>query len=300
MPGKSSDINKSALLRIIALIAGIIFLAAGWFWWRNIYMGANNVFWEMIDNNLSTASVTRQLTQKTADKSLDQFIREQFGAVNAAENYITLRQKDANGESIVKTVTIGTPDADYSKYISISSPSKSLDGPSLNASKVLGVWGKSTTNQAGAANYFQQSVLTIVPFGNFTQEQKSDLINKMHSYNIYDVSISSAKSEKYNNRAVYIYNVDIAPASYVQMMQTYTKYLGIGDIGLDPSVYARSPALKAELTVDKLSRQLVKISYPESKQSVTITDQNLDQPIKIPDNTIPIAELQLRLQKIVQ
>lgn len=261
-------------------------------------MSPNNVFWGMIDNSLSTASVTRHLTQKTTDKSLDQYIREQFGAVNAVQNYVTLKQTDASGESIVKTDTIGTPDTDYSQYISITTPSKTKDGKAINAANVLGVWGKS--DKGAPAQYFQQGVLTIVPFGNFNQEQKRSLIAQMRDRNIYDVSIASAKSERQNGRAVYIYKVDIAPASYIQLMQQYTKFLGMGNIGLDPSAYAGSPALKAELTVDKISRKLVKINYPESNQSETITDQNLDQPITIPKNTIPIAELQQRLQKIVQ
>ncbi|MGZ6005587.1 MAG: hypothetical protein ACXWLH_05585 [Candidatus Saccharimonadales bacterium] len=303
MPGSELQTNTRAISRLLILIAGIILVASSWFWWHNVQMSANNVFWGMIDNNLSTSGVTRHIVQSTTDKSLDQYIREQFGALNASESLITLKQTDSSGQSSVQTDTIGTVDNDYSKYISISTPEKSAKGQPIETSNVVGIWGKSADTQQGqksVAKYFQQSILTIIPFGNFNQEQRQNLIDQMHSHNIYDFSVANAKSQKMNGRAVFVYQVDIAPASYVQLMQQYVKYLGLGDIGLDPSTYAGSPALKAEITVDKLSRQLVKISYPGSGQSETLVDQNLDQPIVLPTKTIPISELQAKIQKIVQ
>ncbi len=293
----------SSATRVIVLVAALILIVAGWFWWQNVYMSSSNVFWGMINNNLQTASVTRHTLQIGQDRTVDQLIREQFGPVNAVQTNVTLKQKSAEGDTLVKSETIGTPNNDFSRYVKISTPQKAANGKPIDTSKVTGVWGKSSDpkpNETSTAQYYRQSIVTIIPYGNFNSQQRQTLVDQMHDHQVYTYEASSVKSVKENNRSAYVYTIKIKPAAYIDLMKTYTKELGLGDLGLDPSSYANSPDLTAEITVDKLSRQIVKINYPDSGQSETVADQNLQQPITLPASTIPINELQDRIQKVSQ
>lgn len=303
MPERRPTNNTYKTTIITSVLALIILLLGISYWWTNIYTDSNNVFWGMINTNLTTNSVTRHVVLNQNGRDVDQLIRLQFGAQDASESRVTLKQKDSNGTSVIKSETIGTPNNDFSRYIFISTSQKSQAGKPLDTSKVIGYWGKSTDPPAGknpAVQYYPQSILTIIPYGNFNQKQRQEMVNQMHTQNVYDLSGGSVKSDKQNGRAVYVYQLKVNPSAYVQLMQTYTKLLGLGDIGLDPANYAGSPPLSTEITVDKLSRQITKISYSASGQSETIVDQNIFQPVKLPTQTIPIVELQKRIQNLSQ
>jgi len=303
MPAGSKPKNVTSATRFIVIIAALILFVAGWFWYQKIHMSPNNVFWGMMNNNLVTSSVTRQTLENSQDRSVEQLIREQFGSVNAVATSVTLKQKTNDGNSIVKSQTIGTPDTDYSRYIKISTPQKDSKGKPIDTSKVVGIWGKTSDpkpNQASSAQYYKQSIMTIIPYGNFNSLQRKTLVDQMHDHSVYTYDTGSVKTVKVNNRSAYVYTVKIKPAAYIDLMKTYAKELGLGDLGLDPASYANSPDLTAELTIDKLSRQIVKINYPDAGQSENVIDQNLEQPISLPSKTISINELQDRIQKVSQ
>ena len=300
---KPGVFNSNKTILVIVLAAVVILAGSGYLWWKNVAMSPNNVFWGMIDNNLSTASITRHIVQTSSDKSIDQYIREQFGSVNATQGNVALSQIDSTGKSIINSQTIGTPTNDYSRYVGITTPKKTAKGQTLNTSSVLGIWGKSSDVKAGQtpnAQYFQQSVLTLVPYGNFTLAQRQNLVEQIHNKNVYEFTASDVKSSTVNGRPAYVYSVNINPSAYIELMLVYAKELGLGDIGLDPANYADSPALNTEITVDKMSKQVLQVSYPSTGQAEKVVDQNLEQPISVPENTIPIAELQDRVNKITQ
>lgn len=303
MPVTKVTPNTKKTSLIIIVISVAILILSVWFWWSSVYLSSNNVFWGMIENNLVTNSVTRHIVQDLNGQKVDQFIRLQFGSVNASQSRVVLEQSDSNGKNIVKSETIGTPKNDFSRYIGINTTQKNSAGKPLDTKSIIGIWGKSADPKVGqepAVQYFRQSILAIVPYGMFSQSQRDKLISQMQSKNVYDISSGSVKSQNQNGRAVFVYQIKLNPSAYVQLMQTYTSVLGLGDIGLDPSSYANSPPLKLELTVDKISRQVTKIDYPDSGQTESIVDQNIFQPITIPVQTIPIDDLQKRLQSLSQ
>ena len=284
---------------MIALAALVVL--SGWLWWEKVYMNPTRVFWSMMSNNLATDSVVRHTHQTQSGQTSDEYIQIAFGAVNASRSVTTLSQNDAAGPTTVVSETIGTPTNDYSRYISIKTTQKSSTGKLPDTSKVVGIWGKTPDAPAGqkpSLQYFQQGVLGIVPFANLTNTQRSDLVKIMRDDNVYDIAAGAPKRTKVGKRAAYVYSVNINPAAYIGMLGQYAKDLGLGDIGLDPSQYAGSQPLKADFTVDKLSRQLVSISYTGTTQSETFSSQGLEQPITLPTQTIPISDLQNRVQSI--
>ena len=83
------------------------------------------------------------------------------------------------------------------------------------------------------------------------------------------------------------------------MLQQFVKKLGLPEIaGLDPSQYAGVADLETEFKIDKNSRQLVEIKYLGTGQQEFYSDHGLNGQIQIPEQTIPITELQTRIQNL--
>jgi len=296
-------IKNSTTAQRITLVAVLIFVVFGCVWYRSVYMSPRNVFWGMIDNNLATESVTRHVVRDQGGQTLDQYMQLQFGSSNSAHNLISVKQSGDTGENEVKSETIGTPKNDYSRYVTIKTPQKTAGGQPIDTSKLVNVWAKTDDSKAGqpsSAQYFQQSILGIVPYANLNYQQRYELVKLMQDKKAYDFSGEQPKSEKLNGRAVYVYAVSISPKAYIEMLQKFTKYMGLGEMGLDPSQYEGAAPLKVEMTVGKLSRQLLKIKYVDGGQEETYSAQGLEQAVGLPSKTIPISELQDRIQKSMQ
>ncbi len=294
----ANNVSKNNIVKLIIVFAVIIFGFAGWYWWQNIYMDSTNVFWGMINNNLSIASITKNTSQQSGSQTLDQYIQTQFGDQKASRNLTTFKQ---NG-STVKTETLGTLNTDYNRYLSIQTNQKTAKGKDINTSSVVGVWAKTdNSGNAAKAQYFKQSVFGgVVPFANLNPDARNQLVELIKSKNVYDISSGSIKSSKENGRSVYVYEVSIKPSAYVEVINELAKYLGLGNTGLDASQYAGAPAFKAEFSVDKVSRHLVKVSYPSTGQTETYNAHGIEQPIAEPKNAISMQSLQERLQKMLQ
>jgi len=296
-------IKRTTNTQRIALIVVILLMLSGWIWCHYVYMSPKQVFWGMIDNNLATESVTRHVVQEEGGQTLDQTMQLQFGASNSAHNLINVKQAGDTGENEVKSETIGTPKNDFSRYVSIKTGQKTTDGKPIDTSSITNVWAKtddSKDGQPSSAQYFQQSVLGIVPYANLSYQQRQELIKLMKDKKAYDFSSEQTKTEKRNGQAVYVYTVSINPKPYIEMLQKFSKFMGLGGEGLDPSQYEGAPPLKVEMTVGKASRQLLKIKYVDGGQEETYSSQGLEQAGSLPNKTIPLSELQDRIQKSMQ
>jgi hypothetical protein len=298
---ESISIDKKAAIRWLLILVIAAIVGGGWLWWNKVYTSSDNVFWGMMSDNLSTESITRHINQTAAGQTTDQYIQVQLGSVTAARNIVTISQNSGSNKAVVKSETIGTPTNDYSRYVSIKTDQKNAQGKPLNTAQIIGLWGKTPDAKNGqrpSVQYLQQSLLGLVPFANLASGPRTSLIRLIRDSNVYTIDSTPAKSAKQAKRPVFIYSVSINPKAYISMLQQFVKDIGLGDIGLDPSQYNGSQPLKAEFTVDKVSRQLVKVAYPGSGESQTYSAQGLEQPITVPTQTIPISELQTKVQNI--
>lgn len=290
----------------VYLIAGIVILAiGGWLWWQNIYSTPERVFWATMDNNLVTTGITKHNPPASAQDSAttaDQYTRLSFGAQNLVRIQNTLVQSDGKTSSTVKTETIGTINNDYARYISIKTDQKTAEGKPLDFTKIQGVWGKTPDAQPGqpaSATYFQQAVLGLVPFAYFNSELRSQVMNFMQQNQVYKVDFSKAQKKTVNGKSVYVYPVDIMPKAYASLLVDINKKLGLGSLsGLDPASYDSTPPIKTEFTVDKTARQLVSVKYIGNAQEEDYSGYGISTAFELPTQTIPISELQNRIQSI--
>ncbi len=285
-------------IRLIILLGIAVVLLAGWFWLSHIFESPRAVFWGMFSNSLSTASVTRQVTETGGGQNLKETIILELGKNNIAQSNTVLSE----GNSVVSTETIGTPQVDYTRYISAKTNQKTTAGKPINFSSIIGIWGKSTTGGLSADpldHLFGQTLLGIVPIGNLPPIERTVLLNQMKTNKVFNANFSKIQHGKIKGRSVDIFQVSVSPVGYAQLLTAFAKDLGYQNVPeLNPSNYRSDSALKVQFDINPASRQLVQISYPGSNHVELYGDYGVKPNIAIPNRTISTAALEQKLLKV--
>lgn len=303
---KTGRISSKLIISLVAVAVVLFAVSGGLYWYKQVYQAPEQVFWGMLDNNLSTSSVTRHITQtpeQTGGSSVDQYTRLQMGSQNATKSAVTLSQGDGSSQSIVKSESIGTQSNDYSRYLSVQTEQKGSNGQPLDFSSILGIWGKTDDAEAGAApqvSYYRQAYLgSVVPFAQLPAQARGDVVQNLRDSNVYEVDYSNVRHEQREGQSVLSFPVKISPKSYVEQLVKILGYTGLDASGLDPSVYANARQIEATFYINPVSRQLVSVVY-SGGQEETYSSYGLILPIDLPKDTIPFSELQQRIQSIQQ
>lgn len=290
-------IQKNKTL-IIAILAAVIFAVSLGAWVKHIHTGPQNVFEAMLSQNLSTRSVTKEVTSEQEGESVSQFTQLSLVGEPTARSIIILKQKGEDGkENVVKTETIGTNKADFSRYVQIDTSQKTESGQQADFSGVINQWGKGDA-QEGSSQYLQQGALGLIPFANLSNEAKSKLLSRMYEKKVFETDYSKAKSVNLDGKPAWEYPVQINIAEYVGILQSIAKEIGLAEVsGLDPEAYKDSPPAPVTITVGKYSRQILQLTTGEG-QKEKYSAHGLVNPITLPEKTIPLEELQQKLQLV--
>lgn len=274
----------------------VIFLI--WLWWTRIYTSKSNVFNAMLSNSLSTYGVTKTVQQNDQSGNLNQASQAQFGATNLVEVKTDINQPTEGGEVKVTTQTLATPSEDFVRYTSIDMPA--AEGkPKIDFSPLLKEWGKTAKAEGGGAS-FSEATFGIVPFGNLPAAKRDQLLGIIHGKNVYKTDYSKTEVKHENGRTVYVYSVEVNLQGYAELLKTYDAMLGLKQMQqLNPEDYASSEPIKATFTVDKLSRNLVKIVYDGGGRDESLAGYGIHKPVDIPQNAINRQELESKLQGLL-
>jgi hypothetical protein len=280
---------------LIVLACIVLLGVTSWLWWSKIVMNPSRALDDAIANSLHTRSVTRHVTQAGATGGVDQVSYLSFfpGSVGAQTQTVLTQGIGSNAAS-VNTETIGTPDKDFVRYTDVQGADNLAGVQRLKT--LLGVWAErdQDISKGQRTTFLNESMFGIVPFGYFNDTNKSALLDLIDQKGIY--KYTSATRSMQNKRPVYVYTLALNPADLVDVMHEYVRLSGAGDpTQFDSSQYKGLGVLHIQLTVDILSRQIIGIQYPTGRVE-DYGGYNLYRQITPPTDTIPIEELQKRLQ----
>lgn len=286
--------NKSVSIIILALI---IFTVSLYSWWKNIYNSPENVFSGMINNNLRITSVTRESKIESAETPQQKIEQLSFVPDYAVRSIITLQQNENGQDNKVVSETIGTLKADYSRYITIKTSQTNSEGKTLDYSSVENIWSKSDS-ESEQPQYYNQSALGLIMFGNVDQKTRNEFNKTLNEKKAYDVQYKDAKPQKINGKSALVIPVKVNLEGYVQAVKVVAKQVGLGDLpGLEPEAYKDQAPIEIKVTIDKLSRQLIKVEYGEN-QIETYSSYGIKLPVELPEKTISTSELQQKVQEV--
>lgn len=266
-------------------------------WYRAIYSDPRRVFAAMLDNSLRSGSVTKQIVQGDESQSLEQKVRIQAGEQHVAQSVTMLSQTGlANAE--VTTESIGTPTADFVRYLSIQTDQKSTSGKDLNFSNVIGVWGKAEATGTTTGELYNESVLGVIPIGNLSASDRKKLVTLAQELDVYKVEYANVERGTINGRPSYEYTVKVLPAAYVALLKTYAEMSGLTHLkGINPSSYENAEPIEFKVAVDVRTRRLASITYANGRKENYISYGSKPQ-VTLPSDPVTIDELQSRLQDI--
>jgi hypothetical protein len=281
--------------------AGIVLLAAAaWIWCFKVSIAPERVFWTTINRGLTAHGITIQAEQDSNGTHVKQTIRSSLGGDNLSQTITTLSQAGTK----VTNETLGTPDADYTRYRSFKTDQKRADGGKLNFSKVLNVWAK---GQQGSAQFFQQAVFGAslpiggmgVPIGHLSPENRSKLVKQVRDDVVYQVDFKKVKKAHVHGRLQYTYTASVQTVAYVAMMKQFSQSIGLHGLDqLDPADYKGQKPFTLQITVDARAQQVVSIFSPDSKAKQTYLNYDVPVRVEVPKKTISSAELQKRLSNL--
>lgn len=293
---RSSQRGNQSTIKALIIIGALIFLASAGAWWFLVRNTAQNSFDSMLNNNFRTASVTREVQQISGTQKLDQVIRIQNQSQHVASGLTTLTQN--NGATKVITESIGTPTADFVRYIEIKTDQKNQKGKQLEFGSVLNIWGKSESDPGGQIGSLYGDVsLGLFPFADLSAEQRNQMMDIINTNKVYQTDFNTTQRIVKDGRPYFIYRVNVKPSAYVTMLKQYGEYVGIDQLkNLNPEDYKDTPDQVVDVAVDILSQRLAKVTTVKGNRQESYSGYGIIQKIELPNNAVPMQELQERLQ----
>lgn len=293
---KSSETNTTRVLsRLPKLITGlaiIILIVSCISWVRLVRNNPDRVFYGAIENSLKTRSLT---------KSSESIGSKEITGLRVSPELIASTMTTRSGEdgTTVKAESINTKDADYARWVSIKTDQKNKKGETLNFDKILNVWGKSPVEQTNQVSQLQIALLSgVVLAGNLDVHARDSLIRVMREEKVYEFDKKNVKREVVNNRPVYSYEVKVKPVGFYKLLKRYGEITGIQPLkDIDPSNFEKMPEATYKIDVDLWGQHIIAVTDP-SGMIENFSNYGALLNIKPPKDTIPLEELEAKLQSI--
>jgi hypothetical protein len=299
LPEPLNTLKKKPILSLY-LAGAVLLLVGGWLWCFKVSIAPERVFWGTIAQSLSTRAVTIQAEQSNGSASLHQTVQYSLGASNQSHSLTKVKQ----GNTTIVNELVGTPKADYTRYVSVHTDQKGKNGKTLDFSNILGVWAK---GDPGNAQLFSQGVLGIglplggvaVPIGNFQPNARAKLLQEIKDDVVYQTDFKKAKAKHEHGRLLYIYDVSVQPVAYATLMQRFAQSTGLHDLdSLDPAEFKGQQATQMRLTVDARAHRLVTAEVVATGARQTYSSYDIPSTFSVPKKAISVQELQTRLSHL--
>jgi len=276
-----------------------VFGLSAWAWWHNIRSNPQRTLYGAIENNLRVRSVSRQVAQTSGSQKLDQGVNLSLGTKPAAHGFTTISQTgDIN--ATIETEAMSTPTEEYVRYTTIETDQQNSKGKKLNFDEILNIWGKTSTEQTGEPGaLYGESILGVVPTANLNASDRQALMKTIRDNNVYAFDEQTLERKIQNGRPTYVYSLTVAPTAYIKLLKQFGGIVNLAQLeDLDPSQYENTQPLTFKLTVDVWSQKLTGVTYDGDARTERLGSYGIHHDIDLPEESIPIEELQAKLQSI--
>jgi hypothetical protein len=278
------------VLKLAGTLLAVLIIAGTIFWYKAIYADPEHVFWGMVDNNLSTPSISKEILQTGNAAASKEQTQLSFTPSPVVRDIKDVVSQNSENSSHIKIESIGTPADTYQHYVLIDQSSKT--GKSKHDySKVYSMWLKNSGNPQGDTQLFNNTIFSAVLFGNQTPQQRANTTKKLRD--AYHVNLSSVKKASSDGRKTYTYDVKIRLQNYSKAVNFYTQSLGLPNSSqIKSDNYKPTDEAAVKFSVDVLSKQLRKVEYVSNGTNETYTTYGIKPSFKPPTHTVGYQTLQ--------
>jgi hypothetical protein len=290
--------SQRKLTALFVVAAVLIFGLSGWAWWHNVRSNPERTLYAAIENSFRTRSLTRQVVQENGPQKLAQDIELGLSPQPVAHGYTTITQTGSVDAS-VKTEVISTKSEEFVRYTEIQTNQKNGKGKQLDFAELLNIWGKTSSGQTGQpGELYGESVLGVVPTANLKARDRQTLMKIVKDNDIYKFDQKTLQRKIENGRPVYVYDVTVVPSAYISLLKEFGGIVGLEQLkALDPKQYEGSEPLTFKLTVDVWSQRLTGIEFSGGARTERMSSFGINHDVDVPKDSIPVEELQSKLQK---
>jgi hypothetical protein len=283
---------------LLAVFGGVLLIVGATFWFYKVYSNPKNVYWGMVDNNLSTASITKEITQKSTNATSKEITQIGFVPKPAAHDVKEIDNSVSGATSRIKIESVGTPKDTYQRYVLIDQPAKA--GKSKpDFSKVYNMWLKNGGNaQANTSQLFNNAVFSGFLFGNLPLAQRTAAVDSMRK--AYSIDFNNVDKTSEHFRKLYTYNVTLSLRDYAKAAKLYADALKLPNAkNISPNNYRATDKLTMAVTVDVLSRQLRQVTYTSSSSTEKYSAYGIIPTFAPPKHTTSYNSLQQAVNQAV-
>lgn len=286
--------NRTFLAVLAALIVSALLIAGAVTWFNKVYADPENVFWGMVENNLATSGVSKEVIQNDAQnnsREVSQLSWNPEPRVRTSRQ-LSFTQGDATTRVVLEAII--TPKDQYQRYAQIDRP-----GPDKDYSNIYNLWLKNGgDDERNDPSAFNNAVYGVMLFGNFGRSDRQDIVADLHK--AYKVDFSKIQKQIQDGRRIYSYEVTVNLRQYAKAAQAYAKRQGLPAAGLlNPDNYRATDEIKATFVVDVLSRQVKQVKY-QSSVAENYSGYGIPAELKLPARTVKSDELQKAIQTLAQ
>ncbi len=291
---KLKKLSFRTTIRLMIVVAVIVFLVGGWLWWSRVATNPNRVLNDMLSSSLQTTSVDKTVTSMGETQT----IRLSYSPGPFARIVDDKVQSGPGGDNKMRLEALGTQNADYYRFTNIVTNGKVPTG----ADKILGVWARQKPNEltgSSAQVLTQAKMSSAILFANLNNQDSQKILDTIKTNNVY--KIDNSKKELIEGRPAVTLEVTIKQKNLVTLINTYQEVLGQKDANrIDPESYEKAPDIKLNISIDVISHRLLAINYEGNFRTETYSGYGLMEPATIPDQPISTDELQMRMQQLIQ
>jgi len=291
----SNVFGGKTVIKLIGLIGLLVILVGGFFWYKQVYSDPENVFWGMVKNNLSTPSVTKEISQDEGGNTNRDLTQLSFSPTPVVRAVKEASAASSGGTTNIKIENIGTPTDTYQHYVLVDQPA-SQGKKKPDFSKVYPLWLKNSGNSQGDAQLFNNAFFGAQLFGNLPPVPRETLINYLRS--AYKVDFSTVDKRSEGGRKVYTFTTKINLRNYAKAANYYAKIIELPNASqIKADNYKATDEVSVNLTVDVLSRQLRKVEYESSATAEKYISYGILVNTTLPSHTVSYDELQKAVKK---
>lgn len=282
-------------IKFIVIIAALLLIGTFSAWQYHNSTNVDRVFWGMVDDSLQTSSYSRHTQQKSGAQSVDQIFETATSPQHKLFSETVFTQTGADS-AVAVTENIGTPSTDYVRYTSIET------AQNLDFSSVLNVWGITEPQVPGqtSGQLYNQAVLGIIPVGNLDSAQRRIITDIMKESNAYSYTLVETNKSLLFGRPTYTMQVTVNPVGYITALKQFASFVGLNHLEeVNPDEYAQAQKISFTVSIDGWTHQMVATSQGGGSKTEQITGRNIRKTLPAaPDQTIPVDDLQSKLQSI--
>jgi hypothetical protein len=236
------------------LLVGLMFL--------NKPSSSDEVFNQAIENQLSAQNIYRSRTIEEGKSSQKQVTVVNFSnKENPISHDLVEINNQSQGQDVqVITEGIGTPKADYIRYIK-------LDGTgSKSASSIIGKWAKNESTSTQPAQFLDNAIfgspLMTGPLSNSTRSFIMNEVTNNEAIKIKSVDTNA----QVDGKKVYKYTVDLNLKSYIPLYKKYLSELGLGKTAEKLTAPQTDSNLQMVIYIDPVTKKIIKAESPQDAE----------------------------------